>query len=157
MVIQNTACTNDSPALYQGRLHTADKEKVKIENVFHLTSHCCQLIFWIHINVCASEATFVISDWTKSQPGPQIVLMKVLLLQQMTGHILHLLWWKMVWFCWLWWGSLGLSGEVGRSWRYCNARPTRDEAGASSWTSSPCKNQFNIEGGTWPPYQILSW
>ena len=25
-----------------------------------------------------------------------------------------------------------LSGEVGRSWRYCNARPTRDEAGASS-------------------------
>ena len=58
---------------------------------------------------------------------------------------------------WWWWGSLGLSGEVGRSWRYCNARPTRDEAGASSWTSSPCKNQFNIEGGTWPPYQILSW
>ena len=67
------------------------------------------------------------------------------------------LWWKMVWFCWWCWGSLGLSGEVGRSWRYCNARPTRDEAGASSWTSSPCKNQFNIEGGTWPPYQILSW
>ena len=100
---------------------------------------------------------FVISDWTKSQPGPQIVLMKVLLLQQMTGHILPLLWWKMVQFCWWWWGSLGLSGEVGRSWRYCNARPTRDEAGASSWTSSPCKNQFNIEGGTWPPYQILSW
>ena len=86
-----------------------------------------------------------------------IVLMKVLLLQQMTGHILPLLWWKMVQFCWWWWGSLGLSGEVGRSWRYCNARPTRDEAGASSWTSSPCKNQFNIEGGTWPPYQILSW
>ena len=55
-----------------------------------------------------------------------------------------------------WWSS-GVSGEVGRSWRYCNARPTRDEAGASSWTSSPCKNQFNIEGGTWPPYQILSW
>ena len=50
-----------------------------------------------------------------------------------------------------------LSGEVGRFWRYCNARPTRDKAGASSWTSSPCKNQFNIEGGTWPPYQILSW
>ena len=24
------------------------------------------------------------------------------------------------------------SGEVSRSWRYCNARPTRDEAGASS-------------------------
>ena len=55
-----------------------------------------------------------------------------------------------------WWSS-DVSGEVGRSWRYCNARPTRDEAGASSWTSSPCKNQFNIEGGTWPPYQILSW
>ena len=91
VVIHNTACIQDSPALYQGRLHTADKEKVKIENVFHLTSHCCQLIFWIHINVCASEANFVISDWTKSQPGPQIVLMKVLLLQQMTGHILHLL------------------------------------------------------------------
>ena len=64
---------------------------------------------------------------------------------------------KRLWFCWRWWGSLGVSGEVGRSWRYCNARPTRDEAGASSWTSSPCKNQFNIEGGTWPPYQILSW
>ena len=88
---------------------------------------------------------------------PKVVLMKALLLQQMTGHISHLLWWKMVWFGWWWWGSLGLSGEVGRSWRYCNARPTRDEAGASSWTSSPCKNQFNIEGGTWPPYQILSW
>ena len=27
---------------------------------------------------------------------------------------------------------LGLSGEVGRSWRYCNARPTRDKARASS-------------------------
>ena len=24
------------------------------------------------------------------------------------------------------------SGEVSRSWRYCNARPTRDRAGASS-------------------------
>ena len=23
-------------------------------------------------------------------------------------------------------------------------------------TPSPYKNQFNIEGGTWPPYQILS-
>ena len=23
-------------------------------------------------------------------------------------------------------------------------------------TLSPYKNQFNIEGGTWPPYQILS-
>ena len=67
----------------------------------------------------------------------KVVLMKALLLQQMTGHILHLLWWKMVWFCWWWWGSLGLSGEVGRSWRYCNARPTRDGAGSSSWTTSP--------------------
>ena len=46
---------------------------------------------------------------------------------------------------------------VSRSWRYCNARSTRDEAGASSWTSSPFKNQFNIEGDTWSPYQILSW
>ena len=45
---------------------------------------------------------------------------------------------------------------VSRSWRYCNARSTRDEAGASSWTSSPCKIQFNIEGDTWSPYQILS-
>ena len=65
----------------------------------------------------------------------------------------------MIGWCWGWWwgGSSGVSGEVGRSWRYCNTRPTRDEAGASSWTSSPCKNQFNIEGGTWPPYQILSW
>ena len=26
---------------------------------------------------------------------------------------------------------------VSRSRRYCNARPTRDEAGASSWTSAP--------------------
>ena len=53
--------------------------------------------------------------------------------------------------------SVGDSGVVGRSWRYCNARPTRDGAGASSWTISPYKNQFNIEGGTCPPYQILSW
>ena len=30
-----------------------------------------------------------------------------------------------------------LSGEVGRSWRYCNTRPTRDRAGASSWISIP--------------------
>jgi len=28
--------------------------------------------------------------------------------------------------------SIKMSGEVGRSWRYCNARPTRDKAGASS-------------------------
>ena len=27
---------------------------------------------------------------------------------------------------------------VSRSWRYCNARSTRDEAGASSWTFSFC-------------------
>ena len=53
--------------------------------------------------------------------------------------------------------ALLVSGEVGRSWRYCNAKPTREKAGASSWTFSPDKNQFNIEGGTWPPYQILSW
>ena len=92
VVIHNTACTHETLALYQGRLHTEDKEKVKIENVFHLASLCCQQIFWIHINGCAREANFVISDWTKCQPGPQMVLMKVLLLQQMTGHILHLLW-----------------------------------------------------------------
>ena len=49
------------------------------------------------------------------------------------------------------------SGEVSRSRRYCNAWPTRDRAGASSWTLSPYKNQFNIEDGTWPSYQILSW
>ena len=42
VVIHNTACTHDSQALYQGRLHTADKEKVTIENVFHLNSHHCQ-------------------------------------------------------------------------------------------------------------------
>ena len=50
-----------------------------------------------------------------------------------------------------------VSGEVGRSWRYCNVRPTRDGAGASSWTPSPYKNQFNIEENTWFSYQILSW
>ena len=33
-----------------------------------------------------------------------------------------------------------ISGEVGRSWRYCNVRPTRDGAGASSWTPSPYRN-----------------
>ena len=49
------------------------------------------------------------------------------------------------------------SGEVSRSRRYCNAWPTRDKAGASSWTSSPYKNQFNIEESTWLSYQILSW
>ena len=49
------------------------------------------------------------------------------------------------------------SGEVSRTSRHCNARPTRDRAGASSWTLSPYKNQFNIEEGTWPMYQILSW
>ena len=38
VVIHNTACTHDSPALYQGRLHTADKEKVKIENVSFVAS-----------------------------------------------------------------------------------------------------------------------
>ena len=45
---------------------------------------------------------------------------------------------------------------VSRSWRYCSARPTRDETEVSSRTSSPYKNQFNIEGDTWSPYQILS-
>ena len=49
------------------------------------------------------------------------------------------------------------SGEVGRSWRYCNVRPTRDGVGASSWPPSPFKNQFNIEENTWFSYQILSW
>ena len=49
-----------------------------------------------------------------------------------------------------------LGGEVGRSQQYCKAKPTLDKAGASSSTSSPVKNKFNIEGGTWPPYQILS-
>ena len=49
------------------------------------------------------------------------------------------------------------SGVVGRSWRYCNARPTRDRAEASFWTPSPYKNQFNIEEVTWTSYQILSW
>ena len=28
--------------------------------------------------------------------------------------------------------ALLVSGEVGRSWRYCNAKPTREKAGASS-------------------------
>ena len=28
--------------------------------------------------------------------------------------------------------EIQISGEVSRSWRYCNARPTRDRAGASS-------------------------
>ncbi len=46
---------------------------------------------------------------------------------------------------------------VSRSKRYCNAWPTRDKAGASSWTLSPVKNQFNIEEATWTSYQILSW
>ena len=50
-----------------------------------------------------------------------------------------------------------ISGEVGRSWRYCNVRPTRDGVGASSWPPSPFKNQFNIEENTWFSYQILSW
>ena len=54
-------------------------------------------------------------------------------------------------------GTHMISGEVSRSRRYCNAWPTRDEAGASSWTSSPYKNQFNIEESTWLSYQILSW
>ncbi len=31
-----------------------------------------------------------------------------------------------------WFYSFRVSGVVGRSWRYCNARPTRDRAGASS-------------------------
>ena len=53
--------------------------------------------------------------------------------------------------------SVGMAwqGDVSRSRWYCNAWPTR--AGASSWTPSPYKNQFNIEQGTWPSYQILSW
>ena len=50
-----------------------------------------------------------------------------------------------------------VSGERGWSWWYCNTRPTRDRVGASSRTLSPVKNQINIEGSTWLPYQILSW
>ena len=38
MVVHNTACTHESQALYQGRLHKGDKERAKIENVFHLNS-----------------------------------------------------------------------------------------------------------------------
>ena len=48
-------------------------------------------------------------------------------------------------------------GEVSRALRYCNTRPTLDRTGASSCVPSPGKNQFNIEEGTWPSYQILSW
>ena len=50
-----------------------------------------------------------------------------------------------------------ISGAVGQFQQYCNAGPTPDKAGASSCTSSPYKNQFNTEGSTWLPYQILSW
>ena len=47
-------------------------------------------------------------------------------------------------------------GVVCRSRRYCNTGPTPDSAGASSRTPSPYKNQFNIEEGRCPSYQILS-
>ena len=45
--------------------------------------------------------------------------------------------------CWQYWPPSRLwniIGKLGVSWscRYCNARPTLDEAGASSSTSSPC-------------------
>jgi len=53
--------------------------------------------------------------------------------------------------------SMISSGEVGLSQWYCNTGQTRDKAGASSWTSSPVKNQFNIEEDTWSSCQILSW
>lgn len=53
--------------------------------------------------------------------------------------------------------SDAIVGKWAESWRYCNTRPTRDKVGASSWPLSPDKNQFNIEGITWIPYQILSW
>ena len=56
VVIHNTACIQDSPALYQGRLHTADKEKV------------------LHLKSCwSNEATFVVWDRIKCQPGHHIV------------------------------------------------------------------------------------
>ena len=42
-------------------------------------------------------------------------------------------------------GRLGMWAE---SLRYCNARPTLDGAGASSYSPSPFKNKFNIEEDT---------
>ena len=39
-------------------------------------------------------------------------------------------------------------GMWAESLRYCNARPTHDGAGASSYSPSPFKNKFNIEEGT---------
>ena len=39
-------------------------------------------------------------------------------------------------------------GMWAKSLRYCNARPTLDGAGASSYSPSPFKNKFNIEEGT---------
>ena len=39
-------------------------------------------------------------------------------------------------------------GMWAESLRYCNARPTLDGAGASSYSPSPFKNKFNIEEDT---------
>ena len=52
-----------------------------------------------------------------------------------------------------------LESLVGK-WAYLGGaavpgRPVAEPEQAPG-TLSPYKNQFNIEGGTWPPYQILS-
>ena len=59
MVIYRIPSTQCSPALYQGRLHTTDKEKVKIENIFHLNSHHCYHNGWIQIKIWSQESIYM--------------------------------------------------------------------------------------------------
>ena len=45
---------------------------------------------------------------------------------------------------------------VGRSWRNCETRPTLEESEQAPASLPKFKNQFNIDGPQWGPYQILS-
>ena len=99
-MIHRIPSTQCSPALYQGRLHTTDKEKVKIENIFHLNSHHCYHNGWIQIKIWSQESIYM-----PSKIGQRSSIMHKICGIHLQGHvklsdICHfLLCWMVVWLC----------------------------------------------------------
>ena len=100
MLIHRIPSTQCSPSLYQGRLHTADKEKVKIENVFHLNSHHCYHNVRIQIKIWSQESIYM-----SSEIGQRSSIMHKICGIHLQGNIKlpdichFLLCWMVVWLC----------------------------------------------------------
>ena len=99
-MIHRIPSTQCYPALYQGRLHTTDKEKVKIENIFHLNSHHCYHNGWIQIKIWSQESIYM-----PSKIGQRSSIMHKLCGIHLQGYIKlsdichFLLCWMVVWLC----------------------------------------------------------